>query len=150
VGLLGEGVLPRSTPLIDGILTLFCVGGTRFSLRAAEYLRARRMNEKPGKRVLIAGAGNAGEKVAREMRTSSLVSLEPVIFVDDDPWKQRAVIHGAPVLGGLADIPTLVKEVRAQEAIIAMPTAPGSIIRQSEAVPQPPNFGGNTLPPDLH
>jgi FlaA1/EpsC-like NDP-sugar epimerase len=126
----GENSLPRSVPIIDYMLTMLFVGGTRFSLRVAEYLRMRRSNGKLGKRVLIAGAGNAGEKVVREMRTSRMVSIEPVGFVDDNPYKQGVIIHGVRVLGTLAKIPELVKEYQVQEVIIAMPAAPGNTIRQ--------------------
>ncbi|MDO9028579.1 MAG: hypothetical protein Q7U68_06955, partial [Candidatus Roizmanbacteria bacterium] len=110
LGVFGENGLPRSVPIIDGLLTLLFVGGTRFSLRVAEYLRARSPNGTPSKRVLIAGAGDAGEMVAREIRTSRMISLESVGFVDDDPSKQGAVIHGVRVLGNLAKIPELVEE----------------------------------------
>ena len=130
LGFLGESSLPRSVPIIDGLLTLLFVGGTRFSLRAAGYLQARSSNGTLGKRVLIAGAGDAGEMVVREMRTSRMVSLEPVGFVDDNPFKQGVVIHGVHVLGNLAKIPELVEEYRVQEVIIAMPAAPGDTIRQ--------------------
>ena len=130
LGFFGKNSLPRSVPIVDGLLTLLFVGGTRFSLRAAEYLRARRSNGKPGKRVLIVGAGDAGEMVVREMRTSHMISLEPVGFVDDNPYKQGVVIHGVRVLGNLAKIPELVEEYRVQEVIIAMPAAQGDTIRQ--------------------
>ena len=130
LGVFGENDLPRSVSIIDGLLTLLFVGGTRFSLRATEYLRARSSNATPDRRVLIAGAGDAGEMVVREMRTSHKISLEPVGFVDDDPSKQRAVIHGVRVLGNLAKIPELVEEYRVQEVIIAMPAAAGDTIRQ--------------------
>lgn len=130
LGVFGENSLPRSVPIIDGLLTLLFVGGTRFSLRAAEYLRARNSNGTPGRRVLIAGAGDAGEIVVREMRTSDRISLEPVGFVDDDPSKQRAVIHGIRVLGNLAKIPELVEEYQVDEVIVAMPAAAGDTIRQ--------------------
>lgn len=130
LGVFGENSLPRSVPIIDGLLTLLFVGGTRFSLRAAEYLRARSSNGTLGRRVLIAGAGDAGEMVVREMRTSHMVSLEPVGFVDDNPFKQGVVIHGVRVLGNLAKIPELVEKHQVQEVIIAMPAAPGDTIRQ--------------------
>lgn len=122
--------LPRSVPIIDGLLTLLFVGGARFGLRAVEYLRARNLNGVPGRRVLIVGAGDAGEMVAREMRTSRMVSLEPVGFVDDDPSKYGVVIHGVYMLGKLENIPELVEKYRVQEVVIAMPTAPGKTIRQ--------------------
>ncbi|MBE3067250.1 MAG: polysaccharide biosynthesis protein [Chloroflexi bacterium] len=130
LGVFGENSLPRSVPIIDGLLTLLFVGGTRFSLRAAEYLRARSSNGTLGRRVLIAGAGDAGEMVVREMRTSHRVSFEPVGFVDDNSFKQGVVIHGVRVLGNLAKIPELVEKYRVQEVIIAMPAAPGDTIHQ--------------------
>ena len=64
------------------------------------------------------------------MCTSPHVSLDPIGFVDDNPHKQGAVIYGVRVLGPLAKIPELVKEYHIQEVIIAMPTAPGTIIRE--------------------
>jgi len=134
-GIEGLGVfmktsLPRSLPIIDGILTMLFVSGTRFMLRVAEYLRTSSSNGDPSKRVLIAGAGDAGEMVVREIRSSRMISLEPVGFVDDNPYKQGVVIHGMRVLGKLEEIPELVKEYRIQEVIIAMPTASGATIRQ--------------------
>jgi len=122
--------LPRSVPIIDGVLTILFVSGIRFSLRAAEYLRMRSLIGGPGKRVLIAGAGNAGEMVVREILTSGRTTLEPVGFVDDSTSKQGIVIHGIRVLGKLANIPELVKKYRIREVIIAMPTAAGQTIRQ--------------------
>jgi FlaA1/EpsC-like NDP-sugar epimerase len=78
---------------------------------------------------LIAGAGNAGEMVVKEILTSGRTSLEPVGFVDDSPHKQGIVIHGTRVLGKLENIPELVKTYRIREVIIAMPTATGETIR---------------------
>ncbi|MFH1906134.1 MAG: hypothetical protein ABIL11_01925 [Chloroflexota bacterium] len=66
----------------------------------------------------------------REMLTSPRVSLEPIGFVDDNKMKKGAVIHGIQVLGEVARIPGLVAEYRFQEVIIAMPTAPGKMIRE--------------------
>ena len=130
IGFFAGYFLPRSVPIIDGLLTLLFVGGAHFSLRAAEFLRARNSKRTPGKRVLIAGAGDAGGMVVRELRTNRVASLEPVGFVDDDPSKYGVVIHGVYMLGKLANIPELVEEYRVQEVIIAMPTAPGETIRQ--------------------
>lgn len=130
----GGASLPRSLPIIDGLLTLFFVGGMRFSVRAAEYWWARGFNRSQRKRVLIAGAGDAGEKIVREMLTSSKVFLEPVGFVDDDRLKKRVVIHGVRVLGNVSQIPELVAEYRVQEVIIAMPTASGKVMREIVAL----------------
>ncbi len=129
-GLFNDSVLPRSVPIIDGLLTLIFIGGTRFSLRAVEYWQMRRTNGSRGRRVLIAGAGDAGEIVVREMRNSRQLVMEPVGFVDDNPQKQGVFIHGLRVLGSVDRIPELVEKFRVEEVIVAMPTAPGATIRQ--------------------
>jgi FlaA1/EpsC-like NDP-sugar epimerase len=121
--------LPRSLPIIDSLLAFWVVAGVRFSIRAAEYRRVT-WNKKGGRRVLIAGAGDAGEKIAREMRSSNRLQYDLVAFVDDDPAKGNAIIHGVRVAGPLALIPSLVKSMHVEEVIIAMPAATGKVIRE--------------------
>ena len=129
-GILGWVSLPRSIPFIDSLLTLLLIGGTRFSIRAAGYYQSRFDKDEQRVRVLIAGAGDAGQIVAREIYASRHVNLALVGFVDDNPEKVGATIHGVRVLGSLDKIPELVEEYRVQEVIITMPTAPGSVIRE--------------------
>jgi len=141
--------LPRSIPLIDGMLTLIAVGGIRFSVRLAERwpcgiriipqgwpYRAhmipqgwRRRGSPSGQRVLIIGAGNAGRMIVREMQANPQLGLEPVGFIDDEPAKQRVKIQGLPVLGNRERIAEVVRNYKLSQAIIAMPTAPGKTIR---------------------
>jgi FlaA1/EpsC-like NDP-sugar epimerase len=130
VGLFGKIQLPYSLPVLDAMLTLFAVAGPRFSLRAVEYHRTCRSRGKD-RRVLIAGAGDAGEMVVREMASTRHLSLQPVGFVDDDRSKTGMAIHGVRVLGTLEAIPALVKKYHIQEVFIAMPTAAGSVIRHA-------------------
>jgi len=120
---------PRSIPLIDGLLTFIVVGGVRFGPRFEEYIKSRNAQSQKSKRVIIVGAGDAGEVVAREMLTSKYVSMEPVGFVDDNPAKIGMVIHGIPVLGAINDLPEIIREYNIQEIIIAMPSASGEVIR---------------------
>jgi FlaA1/EpsC-like NDP-sugar epimerase len=126
-------VLPRSVPFIESLLILIGIGGSRLSLRA---LSSNRKTTSPNKmenrkRVLVVGAGEAGAIIVREMRTSPRVSLDPIGFVDDNPLKVGSVIHGIPVIGTLEEIPQLVQEFLVEEVVIAMPTAPGTIIRKA-------------------
>jgi FlaA1/EpsC-like NDP-sugar epimerase len=123
--------LPRSVPFIEGMLVLLTVGGVRFLVRACRVFVAPAASASTAnrKRVLIVGAGEAGNLIAREMRSSPLSALEPVCFVDDDPAKRNLRIHGVPVLGPRGDIPALARRYNIAEVVIAMPTAPGKIIR---------------------
>lgn len=118
----------RSVLLIDGLLVLLFVGGTRFSVR----LEARRRREVPEsiRRVLIMGAGDAGEMIARELLKYPNIGLVPVGFLDDNPEKQQVRIHNIPVLGGRHDVPALAAAHHVGLIIIAMPTAPGTVIRE--------------------
>ena len=74
VALPGVG-LPRSIPLIDGLLTLLVVAGSRFTVRISEYYKSRLNKSPQARRVLIAGAGDAGQIVAREILSSPYVAL---------------------------------------------------------------------------
>jgi len=125
---------PRSIPFIDWLLTLLAVGGPRFAVRLVGQGRQRehrRRQRGAEKRVLVVGAGDAGAMIVKEMLRNPQLGLSPVGFVDDDPVKHGARIHGMPVLGGRERIPELVRacESGVDEVIIAMPTAPGDVIR---------------------
>lgn len=120
---------PRSVTLIDGLLTLIFVGGVRFGPRLEEYVKTRNFQGPKNKRVIIVGAGDAGEVVVREMLSSKYVSMEPVGFVDDSYTKIGMVIHGVPVLGPIKELPQIITEYDVQEVIIAMPSASGDVIR---------------------
>ncbi len=130
-----EGILqgvPRSLPVIDTLLTFLWVGGTRFSVRLAERIQHRlQIGHLPGhaRRVVVVGAGQAGVAIVEEMQRQSHLGLMPVAFLDDDPEKQGSRIRGVPVLGGLDDLERVVRAIRAHRVIIAMPTAPGDVVR---------------------
>lgn len=123
------GTLPRSVVLIDGLLVLSTVGGTRFSIRLAARWQQNKANG-PVRRVLVMGAGDAGAMIVREMRRSPNLGFEPIGFVDDDLSKQQMHIYDVPVLGSRNTIPSIVREYKIHQVIIAMPTATGSTIRE--------------------
>jgi len=146
--------VPRSIPFIDGLLTTLLVGGARFALRylgdRATLSRLRQaglVKKLQGlRRVLIVGAGDAGTTIAREILHSPHLNWEPVGFVDDDPQKRRLRILGLPVLGGHQDLPTLVSRLQIHEVIVAMPTAPGAVIREIQRLCAQINVPCKVLP----
>jgi FlaA1/EpsC-like NDP-sugar epimerase len=121
---------PRSVPLIDCLLTVPVVGGVRYSVRLAERIRQRASNHGNAKRVLVAGAGQSGVMIVKEMQSNPALGLYPVAFVDDNPEKYHVKIQGISVLGDHRCIPELVRTTDIHIVIIAMPTAPGKVIRE--------------------
>jgi FlaA1/EpsC-like NDP-sugar epimerase len=128
----GRG-LPRSVPGIDWLLSLFSVGGLRFSVRLLWEMsqRGQKGDRASGaRRVVVVGAGDAGSMVVREILRNPQLNLRPVAFVDDDKEKVKKDIHGVRVAGTLHQLATVVERTRAQEVIIAIPTAPGQVVRR--------------------
>jgi FlaA1/EpsC-like NDP-sugar epimerase len=123
---------PRSVIGIDWLLSLFSVGGLRVIVRLlAESGQISQKADGFGKnrRVVIAGAGDAGVLVLREMQRNPQLHMMPVAFVDDDSEKIGMEIHGVRVMGGLEDVDEVVERTFADEVVIAIPTAPGPVVR---------------------
>jgi FlaA1/EpsC-like NDP-sugar epimerase len=148
--LIGAGLvlpgMPRSALGIDWLLSLVLIGGSRFALRIlAEQSTAPRVSGK-GKRALIIGAGDAGALVVRELHKSSSLNLTPVGFLDDDPAKQKHEIHGVLVLGTVHDLALTVDAHRIDEVIIAIPSAPGQLVRMVNDVCRLKGIPSRTMP----
>jgi FlaA1/EpsC-like NDP-sugar epimerase len=120
---------PRSLPIVEGLLAILVTGGLRYSVPLTARLRQKRSSNPDARRVLIAGAGSAGVMMVQEMQRNPDLGMWPVAFVDDALDKQRMHIRGVPVLGRCADIARVADQTDAQQVVIAMPTAPGKVIR---------------------
>lgn len=119
--------VPVSVVALDGFLTLAAVAAPRLALKA--FRTPARRPEARAKRVLIAGAGAAGELILKELVTNPDLGLHPVGFADDDPGKQGHMLGGKPVLGRLDEIPRILGRKAIDEVVIAMPKAPGRVVR---------------------
>jgi len=123
--------LPRSIPIINFMMIVILLGGLRFSLRLIKNHLYKKMSAKsPESRVLIIGAGDAAEMIIREMNKHPDLGKEVVGLIDDDPAKQGLVIHSAEVLGNRNDIPEVISKHNVNEVIIAIPSAPGTEIKE--------------------
>ena len=123
------GRVPLSILVIDWLLTAGFVSLPRLLLRMS---RRRRNNHESGeaRRVLIVGAGSAGGSIVRELMQNARHGIVPVGFVDDDRTKHGHRMHGLPVMGALSQIKEIVHRERIGEVVIAMPSAPGTVVRQ--------------------
>ena len=117
--------LPRSIAVMDLLLTLALIGGVRLAVRSVLERPPRGAVLPKGQEVLIVGAGEAGQLVAREMQRTPGLRQTPIGFVDDDPRKRGMRIHGLKVLGTTTQLDRLLDEVEPDEVIIAIPSAPG-------------------------
>ncbi|HEV2915771.1 MAG TPA: hypothetical protein VGX92_20990 [Pyrinomonadaceae bacterium] len=108
----------RAVFVLDGMFLLMMLGGSRMAFRLFRQLlptpRAR-----DGCRVLIYGAGDAGELLLRELLNNRELPYAPVGFVDDDPRKKGKVIHGLRVYAGNGQLRSLCREQRVDEVLIS-------------------------------
>ncbi len=140
---------PRSVLLIDWLLSLICVGGLRLTVRllAEGGQISQKADGLAGKRrVVVVGGGDAGVLVVREMQRNPQLHMLPVAFVDDDPDKQKASIHGVRVAGMLRDLAGVVDRYFAEEVVIAIPSAPGDVLRQVTTICQRRGIPFRTMP----
>ncbi|WKZ34833.1 MAG: nucleoside-diphosphate sugar epimerase/dehydratase [Anaerolineales bacterium] len=120
--------MPRSALGIDWLISLILIGGSRFVLRILAEQSSAQVTDKT-RRALIIGAGDAGALVVRELQKSSSLNLLPVGFLDDDPAKQDHNIYGVTVIGRIDQLEMALDTRQVDEVIIAIPAAPGRIIR---------------------
>lgn len=142
--------LPRSTPLIDAMLCFLWVGGFRASLRLTESIYSQshpgRGTQTATANVVIVGAGYTGALLAREIRNNGFINLNPVLFLDDDRSKHGMQIHGIPVIGSHDQLPQILEEQMIDRVIIAMPTAPGKLIREIAQICRRAGVATQTMP----
>ncbi|MBN8588148.1 MAG: polysaccharide biosynthesis protein [Rhodothermia bacterium] len=124
--------LPRSIPVIEGFLAVVYLGGLRLLVRLYYENRNANVNRTQHKtrRVIVVGAGEAGNMVMREMLRKPMAGRVPIGFVDDASDKQYQKFLGKPVLGKIKDIPQIAKNHHVDEMLIAMPSQRGAFTRQ--------------------
>ncbi len=98
------------------------------------------------KRILIVGAGDAGEKILREIIENDHLPYSVVGFIDDDPKKHGRSIHGIPVLGSLNELARIVEDEEVKEILIAIPSATGDQIRRIVDICKTCQIAYKTLP----
>lgn len=135
-------VYPRSIFAIDSLLLILLLGGVRLSKRI--YRELGQLERE--KRVLIYGAGDAGEMIVRDMKYNSFYDYEPIGFLDDNPAKTGQRIHGVKVLGTRDALDKILTEKQPNMILIAMPHAAPFVIRGLVKALEPFKIPIKTLP----
>jgi len=124
--------VPRSVLVLDWLLSIILIGGSRFIMRMlSETTGAGSGVGISGqlRKALIVGAGDAGALVVKELQKNPQLNMKAVGFLDDNPAKQKQQISGVPVIGTLNDMSKVLEHQRVDEVIIAIPSAGGKVIR---------------------
>jgi FlaA1/EpsC-like NDP-sugar epimerase len=137
--------LPRSVAVMDLLLTLAFVAGSRLLARTA-IERPRGGLVARGKEVIVVGAGDASQLVLREMLKNPALGYTPIGLIDDDPRKRNLRLHGIRVLGQTDDLPRLLRENKPDELLIAIPSASGATRQRIVDIAQSANVPVKTLP----
>ena len=112
----------RGVVVLDFLATVFLVCAARLGFRIyREELRP--VSGEGLRRVLVVGAGDAGEAIIREILRMRVERYRVIGLVDDNPAKRHFLCHGVPVLGTTEDIRSICEEENVDEIIIAIPAA---------------------------
>ncbi len=122
--------MPKSYYFVGYVFNIILTAALRFSYRAARSWissREKEKNEQEEKpdRVMVIGAGQAGQAVIREMQRSSHLNTEVCCVIDDNPNKKGRMLEGVPIVGNRYDIVDKVKEYEITRIVYAIPATTG-------------------------
>jgi FlaA1/EpsC-like NDP-sugar epimerase len=115
-------IIPRSVCIIYWLITQMFLNGSRIAYRIFKRFIIKNSNQNL-KRVLIIGAGDAGEMIVRRMLYDKKIKYNPIGLIDDDPKKMNMTIHNVPVIGTTDMMMELTDKYRIDEIVIAVPSA---------------------------
>jgi len=114
-------VIPRSVLVINPLLLILLMGGSRFVYRMWKEQGLYGDIKLHGEPVLVLGAGDAAASLAKELSRSSDWRL--VGFLDDNTERHGRTLNGIRVLGGLDRLPEWAERLGVTQVIIAMPSS---------------------------
>ncbi len=141
-GILSLSGYPRSVFLVDAVLLICFLGGIRLIRRISRDIQPVSHDQ----RILIYGAGDAGEMLVRDLKHNSFHEYEPIGFVDDDPKKVGQRIHGVKVLGTRQAISAIIAKEQPHAVVVAIPRAEAATVRSVVKILEPFKIPIKTLP----
>lgn len=145
--------VPMQTLIIHTLLLICILSASRLIFRwRRDYLiyRSEKAYDKFDhqlKRVLIVGAGSAGESIIRDLhRSLSIYQYLPVGIVDDDKSKLGCELHGIRILGTCQKINDIVNKHHIDLILIAIPSLPSKRMREVVGYCEQSKIPFRTLP----
>ena len=122
--LLTKFTLPRGVYVIGYLISFCCCTGIRFSFRMIRYFTGSivRYTRKNADRVMVIGAGEAGQMIIREMQNSDKLVTYVCCVIDDNPNKLGKTIGGVPVVGNRHSIVAMAQKYKVTRIVVAIPT----------------------------
>ncbi|MBW8328795.1 MAG: polysaccharide biosynthesis protein [Thiobacillus sp.] len=117
-----SAVVPRSVLILDPLLLIILMGGSRLAYRAWKEHRLASVLHPDSKPVLVAGAGSAADFLLRELARNP-AGFHVVGLLDDSRDKQGRLVQGIPVLGALDDVAACAKKMEVDDIVLALPSA---------------------------
>jgi len=115
-------VVPRSVLILDPLLLLTIMGGSRLGYRAWKEHRLASVLRPGSKPVLVAGAGSAADFLLRELARNP-AGFHVVGLLDDSREKKGRLVQGIPVVGELDDVVACARKMGAEDVVLALPSA---------------------------
>lgn len=118
--------MPVSYYLIGGGLQFIFLVAVRFSYRFYNFMKQHRQsdgNRQAGARVMLIGAGSAGQMILKDMAQSREITDRAVCIIDDNPNKWHRYMEGIPIIGGRDDILRAVRDYKVDKIFLAIPGA---------------------------
>ena len=120
-------IVPATVLFLGPVIATMLVGGLRFQSRLFAF---RRGAGRQATRIVVIGAGEAGAAIIRDLARAPDSELVPVAVLDDDPRKHYLSLCGVRIIGGIDQLPVAVERFRAEQALLAIPSASSELIRQ--------------------
>ena len=139
----GLVAVPRSVFPLHGLFLIGLLIGTRIVYR---LFRDNQVRRGKGKRILIVGAGAAGDMLVKDIRRNQELDYDIVGFIDDDPAKKGREIQGVRVLDRCASIGSLARLLQIQLVLISIPSASAEQMRSVVESCQKAAVAFRTLP----
>jgi FlaA1/EpsC-like NDP-sugar epimerase len=137
-----HAVLPRSVPILYFIFLSIFMGTTRLTYRI--FKTKKGMSN--AKRILILGAGDAGEGLVRDLLRHATQKYKPMGFLDDHPTKKGRELHGVRVLGKIIDLEVMTKQCNIEHIFIAIPSLSAKEMRRIVDLCEKTGLPYSTLP----